>query len=337
MSIQIILNKGQTFSARTLNTSANASLMGSHVTSDKPIAITISDDSINTGGYDIIGDQIIPVNLLGWEYIVIKGFAHNSPPSNNDERVYVLATEDNTEIRIDGSSTPVATINKGQQYNYGIPSASNTALIKVTKPAYVYHLSGHPGEAGASILPQDSCTGSKKIGFNRSNTTPFALLILTRNGNQDSFYLNGNNTIITGANFNVVPGSGNAWVYYRQNNLTLAQVPQYANLIENTKGKFHLGIIHNVSQSSEYGYFSDFSTLYLGADANMCPADSMLLDGGPYKTFYEWKHLIGGIWTIVGNDRFIRFMIPDFIPVQQVGISATFMIQYILLITGMPQ
>ena len=131
---QITLNKGQTYSARTLNTTATASLMGSHVVSDKPIAITISDDSIITGGWDIIGDQIIPINLLGWDYIVIKGFADNVPPNNNDERVYILATKDNTDIYIDGNVTPVANLNTGQQYNYGIPAASNTALIKATKP-----------------------------------------------------------------------------------------------------------------------------------------------------------------------------------------------------------
>lgn len=301
---QIMLNKGQTYSARTLNTTANASLMGSRVVSDKPIAITISDDSIITGGWDIIGDQIIPINLLGWDYIVIKGFADNIPPNNNDERVYVLATKDNTDIFIDGNATPVATLNTGQQYNYGIPTASNTAVIKGSEPVYVYHLSGHPGEAGASLLPHDSCTGSRKIGFTRSSTYAFALLILTRNGNQDSFYLNGSNSIITGANFTVVPGSGNSWVYYRQNNLPLAQVPQGANLIENTNGKFHLGIINNVGASSEYGYFSDFSTLYLGSDASICPSDSMVLDGGPYRTSYEWKKLISGIWTTIGIDRY---------------------------------
>ena len=56
---QITLNMGETYSARTLITTASASLAGSHVVSDKPIAITISDDSIITGGYDIIGDQIV--------------------------------------------------------------------------------------------------------------------------------------------------------------------------------------------------------------------------------------------------------------------------------------
>jgi len=301
---EIVLNKGETYSARTLNTTAAASLKGSHVVSDKPIAITISDDSIITGGWDIIGDQLVPVNLLGNEYIVIKGFADNVPPNNNDERVYVCAIMNNTEIRIDGNPLPVATLNAGEQFNYGIPAASNTVYLDATNPVYVYHLSGHPGEAGASILPQDSCTGSIKIGFARSSSNAFAILILTRDGNQGSFLLNGNSTIITAANFNVVPGTADEWLYYRQNNMTLAQVPVGANLLENTSGKFHLGIINNVGASSEYGYFSDFSTLYLGADASICPGDSVELDGGANMTTYAWYKLISGIWTLTGTDRY---------------------------------
>ncbi|MFC2102268.1 FISUMP domain-containing protein [Bacteroidota bacterium] len=304
LAFEIILNKGETYSARTLITTASASLMGSHVVSDKPIAITISDDSIITGGWDIIGDQLVPINLLGFEYIVIKGFADNNPPNNNDERIYILATMNSTDVYIDGSPTPAASLNAGEQYNYGIPTASNTVSINATNPVYVYHLSGHPGEAGASILPQDSCTGSIKIGFARSSNSAFAMLILTRDGNQSGFLLNGDNSIITAASFNVVPGTGNEWYYYRQNNMPSAQVPVGANLLENTIGKFHLGIINNVGASSEYGYFSDFSTLYLGADASICPGDSVELDAGANMTSYAWYRLINGSWSLVGSNRF---------------------------------
>ncbi len=301
---QVTLQKGQTYSARTLNTSASATLAGSHVASNKPIAITISDDSIITGGWDIIGDQIIPVNLLGTSHTVIKGFAHNVPPNNNDERIYILATQDATSVYIDGSAIPAVVLNTGQQYDYDIPPASNTTHVKTSMPAYVYHLTGHPGESGASVIPHDSCTGSRSIGFNRSSANAFALLILTRNGNQDHFLLNGGTTVVTGAAFNVVPGTNDEWVYFRQNNLTTGQVPIGANYLENTQGKFHLGILNNVAASSEYGYFSDFSTLYLGADANMCPGDSILLDGGPFRDTYDWKRLVAGNWTQVGASRF---------------------------------
>src|ERR1035437_588116 len=56
VTFEVILNKGQTYSARTMDVSASASLAGSHVMSDKPVAITLMDDSIHPPGssYDEI-------------------------------------------------------------------------------------------------------------------------------------------------------------------------------------------------------------------------------------------------------------------------------------------
>jgi uncharacterized protein (TIGR02145 family) len=306
ITFEIILNKGQTYSARTLDITASASLAGSHVVSDKPIAITIMDDSIITGGWDEIADQTIPINLLGWDYIVIKGYADNVV-GNNDEHVYILAIKDNTDIFLDGSTVPATTLNTGIQYDYSIPPANNTVRINATNPVYVYHLSGHPGEAGSAIIPQDSCTGSRQVGFTRSTAWQFALLILTRNGNQGSFLMNGDNSIILASDFNVVLGTGNAWVYYRKNNIPVGQVPVGANQIINTSGKFHLGILNMIDNggSSEYGYFSDFSSLYLGPDKSLCPGDSITLDGGLDRSSYEWKKLITGTWVIIDTNRFL--------------------------------
>ncbi|MCX6247275.1 MAG: hypothetical protein NTW10_06050, partial [Bacteroidetes bacterium] len=305
ITFQITLNKGQTYSARTTDVSAPASLKGSHVVSDKPIAITIMDDSIITGGWDEIADQTIPINILGWDYIVIKGFADNVA-GNNDEHVYILATKDNTDIYLDGNAVPAATLNTGAQYNYVIPPANNTVRIKATNPVYVYHLSGHAGEAGSAIIPQDSCTGSRQVGFTRTTNNQFALLILTRSGNEGSFSLNGNNGIILASDFTVVPGTSGAWMYYRKNNLAIGQVPVGANQIVNSSGKFHLGILNMGSGgSSEYGYFSDFSSLYLGADKNLCPGDSLTLDGGLDRASYEWKKIITGSWVTIGTNRFL--------------------------------
>lgn len=303
LPFMIHLNKGETYSARTTITTAAASLKGSHVTSDKPIAITLFDDSIITGGWDEIADQTIPVDLLGLEYIVIKGFADNVN-GNNDEHVYILASKDNTEVRIDGNPVPVTTLSQGQQYNYSIPPANNTVLIEATNPVYVYHLSGHPGEAGASLIPQDSCTGSRQVGFNRTSSGTFGMLILCRNGIQDSFYLNGDRTVVTAPLFTPVPGTSNSWVYYRQNNLNTTQVPLNANLLVNTLGKFHLGILNMTGGSSEYGYFSDFSSLYLGADRSICPGDSVVLDAGNFMTSYQWLKLVNGSWSTVGTNRY---------------------------------
>jgi len=79
VAFQITLNKGETYSAAAVNSSAGGHLGGSYITSDKPIAITIKDDSVsNNGCHDMMGDQIVPVNIIGNEYIVMKGFLYSN-------------------------------------------------------------------------------------------------------------------------------------------------------------------------------------------------------------------------------------------------------------------
>ncbi len=310
-SFQVILNKGQTYCARSISTAASRTLAGSHITSDKSIAITWNDDSIRpeitTGGYDIVADQTIPVNLLGTEYIAIKGFADNTP-TNNDERVFMLATQNNTNINIDGVSY-VTDLLAGQLCNYAIPQGSNTALINATKPIYVLHLSGYSQEAGGSILPQDYCTGSRQIGFSRTLNLNFALMVLTRTGNESAFTVNGSNTILTATDFLPVDGSGGAWMYARKS-MTTTEVPVGQNIISNSLGKFHLGILNALGGSAEYGYFSDFSSLYLGSDHSICPNSTLTLDGGFGMTTYEWKrNQWNGSWTTLETSRY--FTLPD--------------------------
>ena len=129
----INLNKGQTYSATARSQLANLHLGGSHITSNKPIAVTIKDDSISGarwgGCVDLAGDQIVPVNKIGTEYIVMKGFLNY-----NIEKVFILAVNDNTELFIDGSLTPSATINLKETYSCDI--TQNVTYFKTSKPVY---------------------------------------------------------------------------------------------------------------------------------------------------------------------------------------------------------
>ena len=93
MPFTITLNRGETYSCRATSTAASAHLGGSHIVSDKAVAVTINDDSIfSLGSWDIIGDQLVPVNLIGNEYIAVKGLGAA-------ERVFILETEDQTDIK----------------------------------------------------------------------------------------------------------------------------------------------------------------------------------------------------------------------------------------------
>ncbi len=255
----ILLNKGQTYSATATSQTAANHLMGSHVTSDKPIAITISDDSVAKDGCrDLIGDQTIPVNIIGKEYIIMKGQMFT------DERFFILAVQNNTAITING--VYVTTINAGQTYSEAFTTNTH---VEATNPIYMYHVSGFQCELGSAILPPiDQCTGSTQVGFTRSIGQDFYLNIMVRVGAESGFILNGDgpNTIIPASAFSLVPGS-TEWMAAQINFTAGTTIPVgAASLLSNTIDLFHMGIINgNSSVGCRYGYFSDFNVLHIGA------------------------------------------------------------------------
>ncbi len=279
----IMLNKGQTYSLRATKTGENISLAGTHIQSNKPIAVTISDDSIYLGGWDLVGDQLVPVTQLGTTYIVIKGDANQ-----NDERIYIMAVEDNTEIDYNGDGIIETTLDAGETYWNILYSGAQ--YIETSKPVYVYHLTGHPAEAAAAILPPIICTGSKQVGFIRTTEGTFTIMLLTQEGNENSFILNAEP--LDGSIFQPVPdlppGKDN-WLYARYTFSTTKISPGTANIIENTAGVFHLGILNQVGPSSEYGFYSGYSSLNIGADTKICPGTTYTLDAGEAQDTYMWN------------------------------------------------
>ncbi len=278
---QITLQKGQTYSARAVGKSAAVSLKGTVIRSNRPIAVTMSDDSIVIeNGWDLIGDQMVPTNLTGKTYIAVQGFAGFA------DKVYILAIEDNTEIYINGSL--VSTLNALQQYKTTVGSPS--IFIESSKNVYVLHLSGHPQEAGSALLPHIDCTGSSQMGFVRTSPDDFALFLLTQKGNEGNFVLNGSNSLVTAADFIEVPGSNGEWVAMRKEFSTVQLPVGQANLISNSTGRFHLGVLNNLGASSEYGYFSDFSSLNLGPDIIACEGQGAVrLQAGAGANAYLWS------------------------------------------------
>jgi len=273
----ITLNRGQTFAVvpneitagaypRTGQLAANR-LTGTHIVSNKPIAVTTADDSVraneanNWGCRDLIGDQIVPVSILGDEYIAMRGRLYKPPANSMFESFYVIATAPSTQIFVDGILR--ATINAGQSYRHEFSAQAH--YINSSEPIYVYHVAGFGCEMGGGLLPPISvCTGSTQVSFTRSKGESFFLNILVRVGAEDGFILNGNgpNTLINQAIFNPVPGT-DKWLAGEIELSPVATIPVgVASLISNTKDVFHLGIINGGPGSGTmYGYFSDFNIL----------------------------------------------------------------------------
>lgn len=282
----ITLNQGETYSATASSQSAALHLQGSSVVSDKPIAVTMKDDLIqNSTCADIAGDQLVPVNILGNKYIVVRGFL-NYPY----DKAFILATQNNTTISING--TYVTTLNNGQTYTYNI-GTTNAGYIESNFPISVLHLSGFGCEVGMSVLPQIECTGSSQVSFTRSTIDPLQVTLLVKQGGESGFLLNGNAGIINSSSFSNVPGTSGQWKF-AQISFSLLQVPQgAASTISNTSQLFHLGIIHgNTNNGCRYGYFSDYGKYKYLITANgnhFCAGDTLILQANSIQgATYDW-------------------------------------------------
>jgi hypothetical protein len=99
-------------------------LPGSHIQSDKPICVTIKDDLVQNGNCaDLHGDQLVPTDIIGTDYIAMRG--NLSSP----ERVYILATQAGTDIFLDGAATPSANLNAGEQFEASLNAGDSTLFI----------------------------------------------------------------------------------------------------------------------------------------------------------------------------------------------------------------
>ena len=264
----ITLNKGQTFSVRAAGQSLYYHLGGSIIQSDKPIAVTIYDDSIQAYSangcascvcMDLIGDQILPIINNGSEFIVVRGALQIN--SITQDYYYVWATSDNTTVSVNG--IVVKTLNAGEHYEGTI--AASSAYIVTNNPVYLYQMTGVSCEVGATNLPSIKCTGSQLVSFARSTSETFQLNLLSKKADIGNFIANG--TSIPASLFETVPGTNDVWYAAR---ITSSNYPNIntifpagsASIVSNTSGLFHLGFMNGTQGTGvRLGYFSNYATV----------------------------------------------------------------------------
>ncbi|QTD38174.1 T9SS type B sorting domain-containing protein [Polaribacter batillariae] len=173
-SISTTLNEGESYIIAT-NASDNEinkdGLIGTLIISNKDIVVNVgsANGSFGSGdGRDYGLDQIVDVSKVGTEYIFVRG------NGNNDwEKILIVAHTNDTDIFVNGNSSPIATIDAGEYYpidgnNY---SSNNNMYIQTSEKVFAYqgigglNNSGNPAEAnqGMFFVPPLSCENRKAV------------------------------------------------------------------------------------------------------------------------------------------------------------------------------
>lgn len=254
----LLVNAGDAYTIENMvqNTDVPGNnLSGTVVFSDKPIAVTVCDDSVRTPGggcNDVIGDQIVPVDIVGNKYIVNKGAMY--PASL--EGIYVVATRNFTKVDITDVFSTSVYLNKGDTYFYNITQP--LTYVESDSSVYLWQASGTGCEAGAAILPPLSCAGSSLVAFSRNTNQNFNLNIVCTASAISTFTLNGSTTLITPAAFSPVPGTGGLYMG-AQIPFSSTVLPIGSYTVGNSSDVFSLGVFDGgLSTGGLFHYMSSF-------------------------------------------------------------------------------
>lgn len=215
----ITLNSGESFvmAVEGPNDGNRDALLGSLVSSDKPIAVncgSFSGSNASTN-LDLGFDQIVSVERTGTEYIFIK-----STGQDVVERVLLIAHEANTEIRLNGNTAPTPNFTllnpgdyvmlDGSDYN-----ANGNLYVQTNKNTFAYQSIGdnsRPDFANQELffVPPLSCETPHVIDnipqINKVGTRTFIgrVTIITETASTLTFNINGINYSLFALNF--IPG-----------------------------------------------------------------------------------------------------------------------------------
>ena len=283
---EVRLHRGETYVVSAVKEKQSLLTSGIEILSDKNIAVTIADDSqLHDRCADLGGDQIVPVDRTGTEFILAKGALEPN------DIVFITATAENTQVKIHGSGNSNETrLNKGEQYVHQF--LDDVIFIESSEPVYVLHATGNSCEIGQAIIPEVNCTGSNFVRFARSSELDLIVNLIAKKGTEQEMVLNSNSWDYNIRDWKTIPGNDEyvtALVKFRDR-----QPEGTVYTVSNPKGLFHLGIINGgrafngTPQGVRYGYLSNFQQLQVeGYQANVCLGDEIHLKaiGSDY---YEW-------------------------------------------------
>lgn len=286
-NLSYVLNAGESVILSGY-TNVNANLtgfVGALITSDKPIAVSTGNALAGMGdegqGQDFNFDQIVPVDQVGNEYIVVKGNG-----SDLTEKPLVIATENGTDVFINGSPTRYTTLNAGDYVL--IPTSfyqgtnNQNMYITSSKPVYLYQiLAGDISDAtsGLNFIPPLSCFFQKTVDLipnvDSIGNYPFSSEIIALTYATATLTVNGIPTTEMAE-----PVLGNSqWVTYTIPGVT-------GNAVIQSTSPLAIGVFGFNFNAGFSGYYSGFGSEPRDTETTICsnsgPISLLdLIDGNP--------------------------------------------------------
>ncbi len=257
--ITINLNEGQSYVMRCeaeVDPDNLDGMIGALITSDKPIVVNTGSwngEPTTSGGRDYGIDQIVGLSKVGTEYIFIRA-------SGGDDRELpmIVAHFDNTEIFVNGSATPMATIDAGEYFTvHGSNYTGDVMYVRTSQDAFAYQLlagNNAGNTAGMNFVPDISCQIEDEINaivdVHQIGPDNFSggVTITTFAGSE--IYING--VLETSTPQTITINNGDTYDVYKIPGLTGDQ-----HIVSNTMA---IVSFYGVSGVAGYGgYFSGFS------------------------------------------------------------------------------
>jgi len=258
--------------------------IGARLTSTRPVAVNTGNITNNpaTGGNDVCLDQIVPVERVGMEYIVVKGNG-----TAQTELPIVIATQNNTQVFVNGNTIPLTTLNAGDYYivpfTYFQGTFNQNMYVETDKPVYLYQiLAGDTSThtTGMNFIPPLSCSYPKVVdlipsinligsgvNFNSGGGSTNVILI-TVAGSVISI-----NGAVTTATPQPVLGNPN-WVTYRISGLS-------GNVKVESTGSTAVGVLGLSGTMGVASFYSGFGEVNLTYEAgvNIYEGDMTIAEG----------------------------------------------------------
>ncbi|WP_295212185.1 T9SS type B sorting domain-containing protein [uncultured Chryseobacterium sp.] len=309
------LNKGQSYIIDGIgsNTGNFDGFIGAKIVTNKNINVTNGNFNGQYAGNlpfssDILMDQAVPVERLGNEFALVKG---NGSIGANMEGALVIATENNTEVRVNNETAPIAVLNIGQYFmipgtKYQLQGNGHYNLyIRTTKNAYIYQVLAGNGTAGDEVatggfnfIPALNCYLPKQINelglinenFVYSQGNPNGILNIPTKLN----LITERGAVVT-VNGTVPPAATGPFDMTGTNNWVTYGIPNITGTITVNSSKAITAGINAGSDAVGYGgFFAGFPTqpVILTSGGSCIPGIVLTVDPIIYDT-YQWY--IGGV------------------------------------------